>query len=1225
VTDAFVSISDALQGVMDSLRDGLKGILGESAYMGTLLTEQQSYAGALPELKSKTSFVGAYDKEKGSFADVEDSTNLIDGVKRYFEIEVELYNMRLAKIEKERGIQQALFDKTREMEDSLKETFKETIDAAKEFGLSIFDAIKGIKKENATAAMSAPIARQKYALEKNYTSAGAGTLTELMSRAATSDKRTAKATFTSSSASFKAAEKTFVAVMPAQQQRRLDLEGVKVRNEGEDNKLAVVSTTGYTKAILAVDDAMSKSTTTYTDARDAVMAAATEYKDAIEAERSAKVSGLQAGLEFELTAIDKRKDAEMKLFDKQFEQFNSLKGLLDRTTASIEDFKKKLDPTYQMKALAEVTPFVKSLTSKGLQEGIKAGKLTKDDIAKIEKYHDLTVETVNMQVDAMKQLFDTTKQMNDWLNNLVFSEYSNTNTATKMNTAKTDYDRTMALTKSDDPAVRSEALKMLTGSADQYLKQMTDYYSNLYDTDPGRAAKEAQLSTAKANYDTTYKIATTSTNAEEKNAAQQSLTGLSEQYLKILQEFYASGTEYTTKYDEITSAVQGVVDANKDTLGITKDNAPMLTAENTAAIRGLQSDAVTTLGSVEQLLKGVSEVTITDEQMTALRDGIDARYAAEKIDAGERTDKQIIAINLAAMDELRGLGDVVTGGNRTEQELKTANLTLGGLSATASSQYLLLHERSLIPFNDDPFATEIKALSAKTNEILSQGQIDVKMLEEVNQKDMKDTLVKQFGEQILATREVKTAVENVAKAVNLAAADIAGSAAAKLRADAITTQQRAIVSGAPATAKGIAAAYSAPTPAPTLTNATPAPAPKPAAPPVKYDGNRFGVDVNKNEINGTGATLLNGQLPTAKHDNINNGYSPEMSRLASAHARARVSEYYRAQGKSTDGSDAVVNKAINDASNIAGNNVVRDTLDNLRAQGVDLSNGKGKLYAGDDWGKHTKLSGDLLRAKAKVEYKDNAIMQGIAGYKESSVFDYDPATGRALEKGTGRAVYNMVERADNTRDTLYFDQLDKLPQPDRDAIIKAWKAKNANETLRLYPFAKGGFVTKPTFGLLGEAGNEVVLPEDTYRKLTDTPIKDLGIPMLATGGIVSNPTLAMIGEGQEAEAVLPLSKLEELINRGAEERPIQPQAPRQTVVVIQAANDSDGNDEKELEEMREQTARLREQNALLREILARMDENNAIAADQTDAIERTSKDVVVAIKSKSSASSAYGR
>ncbi|WP_404427307.1 phage tail tape measure protein [Ureibacillus chungkukjangi] len=41
------------------------------------------------------------------------------------------------------------------------------------------------------------------------------------------------------------------------------------------------------------------------------------------------------------------------------------------------------------------------------------------------------------------------------------------------------------------------------------------------------------------------------------------------------------------------------------------------------------------------------------------------------------------------------------------------------------------------------------------------------------------------------------------------------------------------------------------------------------------------------------------------------------------------------------------------------------------------------------------------------------------------------------------------------------------------------------------------------------------------------------IPMLAKGGITTGPTLAMIGEGAEQEAVLPLSKLESLLNGGS--------------------------------------------------------------------------------------------
>lgn len=40
------------------------------------------------------------------------------------------------------------------------------------------------------------------------------------------------------------------------------------------------------------------------------------------------------------------------------------------------------------------------------------------------------------------------------------------------------------------------------------------------------------------------------------------------------------------------------------------------------------------------------------------------------------------------------------------------------------------------------------------------------------------------------------------------------------------------------------------------------------------------------------------------------------------------------------------------------------------------------------------------------------------------------------------------------------------------------------------------------------------------------------IPMLAKGGIATKPTLAMVGEGKEHEAILPLSKLQGLLNGG---------------------------------------------------------------------------------------------
>jgi hypothetical protein len=49
----------------------------------------------------------------------------------------------------------------------------------------------------------------------------------------------------------------------------------------------------------------------------------------------------------------------------------------------------------------------------------------------------------------------------------------------------------------------------------------------------------------------------------------------------------------------------------------------------------------------------------------------------------------------------------------------------------------------------------------------------------------------------------------------------------------------------------------------------------------------------------------------------------------------------------------------------------------------------------------------------------------------------------------------------------------------------------------------------------------------------DIPKVTLGtpnIPYLASGGITTGPTMAMIGEGRENEAVLPLSKLDGMLN-----------------------------------------------------------------------------------------------
>jgi hypothetical protein len=50
------------------------------------------------------------------------------------------------------------------------------------------------------------------------------------------------------------------------------------------------------------------------------------------------------------------------------------------------------------------------------------------------------------------------------------------------------------------------------------------------------------------------------------------------------------------------------------------------------------------------------------------------------------------------------------------------------------------------------------------------------------------------------------------------------------------------------------------------------------------------------------------------------------------------------------------------------------------------------------------------------------------------------------------------------------------------------------------------------------------------KKIPSVTISTPNIPMLASGGVTTGPTLAMIGEGKENEAVLPLSKLNKMMN-----------------------------------------------------------------------------------------------
>ena len=99
------------------------------------------------------------------------------------------------------------------------------------------------------------------------------------------------------------------------------------------------------------------------------------------------------------------------------------------------------------------------------------------------------------------------------------------------------------------------------------------------------------------------------------------------------------------------------------------------------------------------------------------------------------------------------------------------------------------------------------------------------------------------------------------------------------------------------------------------------------------------------------------------------------------------------------------------------------------------------------------------------------------------------------------------------------------------------------------PLALGGYVSKPLNALIGESGPEIVIPIEnlkrTERELFDNAglsqyfEKDAftnsligSVPKLASGGIVSKPTLALIGESGD-EAIVPLNQLSSFNSEGS--------------------------------------------------------------------------------------------
>lgn len=70
----------------------------------------------------------------------------------------------------------------------------------------------------------------------------------------------------------------------------------------------------------------------------------------------------------------------------------------------------------------------------------------------------------------------------------------------------------------------------------------------------------------------------------------------------------------------------------------------------------------------------------------------------------------------------------------------------------------------------------------------------------------------------------------------------------------------------------------------------------------------------------------------------------------------------------------------------------------------------------------------------------------------------------------------------------------------------------------------------------------------------------VNVPALASGGVVTAPTLALVGEGNENEAVLPLSKLREFLSLNSDRSPSQGSSPSLNVTFSPVINVSGGGD-----------------------------------------------------------------
>jgi len=1104
--DAFKSLLDAIQIGLDGIKDRMKELMGDDIFIGSLETEAKLMKSGgydkLSSLRGESALVGDLNKETGDFSKLETSQEIIENSNRYLELQGEIYTMKMQQITKEREAAQSLHEYTQELYTSMKERLDETLNRAKEFGLSLYESMSSITTESKKYKNQVQADALKTKLSNKYDSTQMPALKKLLTSDSESKMATSKSTFMGKANNYGAAASAYVTLQGIYNDSLAKIEKARLFNESA-SPLAKQSDYTFTARRTQVEQYASDDAARFSDITEELFLAAEKYKSEIESNRDVQLTALNTLADVELAGIDKKRDEELKLFDTQRGHYSSLTSLIEKVKSSIENIKRALDPKYAEKELAKIAPFIAGITSASLSAGIKNGTFTKDDMSKLDKYHDLVVETTNQQVDAMKQLFDVTKQMNDWLNNLVFSEYGNANAGEKVSTAKSQYETLMGMTNSGNSALSMEAMQGLTSSSEKYLSELKSYYANVYDPNATDNTKELQLQQAEMQFKRLLDLSKNSTDNEEKMSAQQGLAGASEQYLKVLREFYASGDEYQSKYAEVTGNVRGVMNANKDVLGITKDNAPMMTATNTEAIKNLQQATLDKLEAFKSVIENVPETKWDDKQYEDYKLKLDTKFENQKTAALLNTATLKEAVDAAAIGQLLELKNVTLGASTTEEVLRKQASDIGGIFKETQNYSNFIKNGLMKTFDDTSFAQRMTILTEGYVGFLREAQISYTTLYTTTQQTMVDTLVRKFGEAVLAIDGVRQAVNNTSYAVATAAADIVGARSAEIAG------LEARIAAAEAAAKAAATA--------------------------------------------------------AK---------------ANAAAEAAAAE-----------AAANYNKAF------------------IEAQRVSAAASANKAVASEVANSFTNMF--------KTQY-------AVATNPAPTPVTISAATVNAIAAGTTKAPTIPIQSVGTA---VYRTAPAPAPAPKPAAVAPVTPGYSQNPLLNMMAaaagvkkFADGGFVTKPTYGVFGEAGPEVLLPYNKYLEITNKPIKELGIPMLAEGGIATRPLLAMIGEGAEPEAVVPLSKLEEMRNPRDISVPHIAPPVTQVVVVNQGGDTDDGNDE-ELAELKRQNETLREQNDILYRVVSRLDESNKLAAEQVAVTSRTSENTVSAINKLNNSSS----